>query len=354
MLLRSWATINITNLIENLKNIHSFSKKGIFAVVKADAYGHDAELVSKYISELDFVKKLCVATPLEGKQLRDIGIEKDIVVLGGILEEEKELFLKYRLTPVISTYEGLFTAKLSGIKKIHLKFDTGMNRLGFFEEDIDRIKSILNSFEVEGIMSHFPSADIDEDFTNHQIKRFRQIIDMLNIKPNHVHIQNSAATTLKCDFCTDIRIGLAMYGEKPVRDFPIQLKNVMSVFSKIVSVKNVKKGAKISYCGTFEAKENMRVAVVSFGYADGLPRIISNKGYVLIDGKRAKIVGNITMDMTMVDISYIDATVGQHVVIVGKSGKERISFSDIASLAQTIPYEVMCGISKRVKRVLER
>lgn len=351
MSFRSWANINITNLIQNLKNLHSFSKKDIFAVVKADAYGHDVRIVSKAVSNLDFVKKLCVATPFEGKELRDIGINKDILVLGGILEGEEDLFLKYGLTPVISTFESLILAKNKGIKKIHIKFDTGMHRLGFYDEDLSKIKSLLPSFEVEGVMSHFPSADTDQEFTKKQILKFYDVIDEMKIKPKHIHLQNSAGIVYDCERCTDIRVGLAMYGEKPFDNFPVQLKQVMTVHSKVISVKEIKKGSKVSYCGTFTCDRNIKAGVVAFGYADGLPRQLSNRGYVLVNGKKARIIGNVTMDMTVVDLSDVDVKVGEEVIIVGKQEDKEITFTDISNLVGTIPYEIMCGISKRVKRV---
>lgn len=353
MFLRSWATINIQNIIENLKNLHTFTKKGIFSVVKADAYGHDARIVSRAIQELKFVKKLCVATPLEGKELREVGVEKDILVLGGILPGEESLFTDYRLTPVISTYESLYLARQNKIRKIHLKFDTGMSRLGFYGEDIKTLRKLLSDFDVEGIMSHLSSADTDPEFTNRQMENFQDIVNYLNIPVEHIHLQNSAGILFPCDFCTDVRVGLSMYGEKPTHNFPLQLKGVMSVYAKIISVKDVKKGSKISYCGTFQAKEDMKVGVVSFGYADGLPRLLSNKGHILVGGKRARIVGNITMDMTMVDISQFNVKVGEEVIVVGESDEERITFTEIANLAGTIPYEIMCGISKRVVRVIK-
>lgn len=352
MFLRSWATVNITNLIENIKNIYSLTNKKMFAVVKADAYGHDSRIISRALSDIDFVEKLCVATPFEGKELREVGIDKDIVVLGGILKGEEDIFLKYNLTPVISSYEGLEIAKSSSIKRIHLKFDTGMNRLGFRKEDLKNIKRLISDFYVEGIMTHFPSADIDPNLTTRQIDEFRDILHQLRIDPRYIHIQNSAGIVYRCEYCTNVRVGLAMYGEKPYLNFPVKLKNVMSVYSKIISIKRVKKGEKISYCGSYVAQRDMNIGVVSFGYADGLPRALSNKGYLLINGKRANIVGNITMDMTMVDITDIDdVKVGDTVTIVGIDLGQSISFTDIANLSFTIPYEIMCGISKRVIRI---
>lgn len=351
MSFRSWAYINITNLIQNLENLYSFSKKGIFAVVKADAYGHDVGIVSRAISELEYVKKLCVATPVEGKELREFGIQKDILVLGGILEGEEEIFLRYNLIPVVSTFESLYLARKFGIKKIHIKFDTGMHRLGFYIEEIPKLKPLLSFFEVEGVMSHFPSADTDKNFTSKQINDFYTIIDELKTQPRHIHLQNSAGVVYSCERCTDIRVGLAMYGEKPCEDFPIDLKQVMSVHSKIISIKDIKKGSKVSYCGTYTASKDIKAGVVAFGYADGLPRLLSNRGHILVNGKKMRIIGNITMDMTVVDLSDTDAKVGDEVVIAGQQGDNKITFTDIANLSRTIPYEIMCGISKRVKRI---
>lgn len=303
---------------------------------------------------MPFVKILAVATAEEGKQLRENGIKKKILVLGGILKDEIDCFNKYNLIPVISDFESLNLIKHLKDKVIHLKFDTGMHRLGFYENEVDKVLQFIekNNIKTEGLMSHFPSADIDEEFTKRQIQNFKVIVDKLkNLNPKYIHLQNSAGLVYNCPYCNLVRIGLAMYGEKPFKDFPIKVENSMYVKSKLISVKNIKKGEKVSYCGTFKANKNMRIGIISFGYADGLPRALSNKGYVLINGKKAYIIGNITMDMTIVNLDGIDANVGDEVVIIGKQKNEEITFSDIANLTNTIPYEIMCGISKRVKRV---
>lgn len=231
-----------------------------------------------------------------------------------------------------------------------------MSRLGFYKKDINKIIDLVKSYEIkiEGLMSHFPSADIDKEFTLKQIEDFKSIVNLFRknkIYPEYIHIQNSAGLIYKCDFCNLVRVGLVLYGEKPFEDFPLNIKNIMYLKARLISIKNIKKGQKISYCGTFKAKKDMKAGIVSFGYADGLPRAVSNKGYVLIKGKKAYIIGNITMDMTIVDLTDIDAKIGDEVIIIGKSGKEEIKFSDIAKMSDTISYEIMCGISKRVKRI---
>ncbi len=356
---RSWAEIDLDRVDKNISAIFSFVRKDIFAVVKADAYGHGAVEIGKHLDKNPYVKKLCVATAQEGKELREAGISKDILVLGGILPEEISYFNRYNLTPVISDFKQLSLAKELQNRKIHIKFDTGMHRLGFYREDVKQITSVLkdNRFEVEGLMSHFPSADIDPLFTEKQIKTFKEIVDIFSregINPEYVHLQNSAGLVYQCDYCNAVRVGLALYGVKPLENLPVPLLTVMSVKAKLISKKHLKKGDKVSYCGTFQADREMEIGIVSFGYADGLPRALSNKGYFLINGKKAPIIGNITMDMTIVDLTDIPAKEGDVVLVIGKNGFKEISFNDVADMCETIPYEIMCRISKRVKRFVKQ
>ncbi len=358
MIYRSWAEIDINKLEKNVESIYRYINRYIFAVVKADAYGHGSIEISKHLESIPYVKKLCVATAEEGKELREAGIEKDILVLGGILEEELDYFDTYRLQPVVSDFSQLNLVKKLKNKRIHVKFDTGMHRLGFYKKDICSIVEIVKkySIEIEGIMSHFPSADIDRKLTENQIKKFKEILFILEskgIQPTYKHIQNSAGLIYDCPFCNAVRIGLTIYGEKPVPDFPVNIENVMSVKAKIISIKELRKGDKVSYCGTFTADKSMKAGIVSFGYADGLPRELSNRGYFLINGKKARIIGNVTMDMTIVDITDIDVKEGDTVVVIGESSGEKITFSDVANLCNTIPYEIMCRVSKRVKRIVK-
>ncbi|WP_456400097.1 alanine racemase [Persephonella sp.] len=358
MLHRSWAEIDSKRLLENSKNIFNYVKKDILAVVKADAYGHGSVVVSKIFENLDYVKKLCVATSEEGKELREEGITKDILVLGGLLKEELDQFLEYRLQPVISDFSQLELIPDEFSIPIHLKFDTGMNRLGFNISELEKVLYLIKKkkIKIEGLMSHFPSADVDEELTESQIKKFKKIVDTFSknsISPKYIHIQNSAGLIYECSYCNSVRIGISLYGEKPMEKFPISVKTVMSVKSKLISIKSLKKGDKVSYGGTFTADKNMKIGIVAFGYADGLPRNLSNKGYFIINNKRAKILGNVTMDMTIVDLSDIqNVNIGDDVLIIGKNGSEEISFNDLANLCETIPYEIMCRISKRVKRII--
>ncbi|WP_457636055.1 alanine racemase [Persephonella sp.] len=353
---RSWAEISRDRLIHNVKTIYSSINKQIFAVVKADAYGHGALKISKILQEIPYVKYLCVATAEEGKELREKGIKKDILVLGGILRDEIKCFKEYSLVPVVSDFEQLKIVKENNIQKIHIKIDTGMHRLGFLPDEVEDLTKKINGLKVEGLMSHFPSADTDPEFTQKQITEFEKVVKKFRsygIDPEYVHLQNSAGLMYDCNYCNAVRIGISIYGEKPSDSFNIPVKTVMSVRSKIITVKEIKKGQTVSYGGRFKADRDMKIGVVAFGYADGLPRELSNRGYFLINDRKVQIVGTVTMDMTIVDLTDIeDVKPMDTVTIVGKDGKNEIYFDDIAKMCRTIPYEIMCRISKRVRRVI--
>jgi alanine racemase len=359
LLYRSWAELDLKKLHNNVQTIFDYIKKDIFAVVKADAYGHGAVSVSKFLDRFPFVKKLCVATALEGRELREAGIKKDILVLGGLFREEIDIFNEYNLTPVISDFNQLENLYYLQDKGFHINFDTGMHRLGFYKDDIYKIIEKLknNGIILEGIMSHFPSADVDEEFTEYQILEFKKIVNKFKsngIGIKYIHLQNSAGLVYNCDICNAVRIGLAIYGEKPAENYPLNLQNIMTVKAKVISVKNLKKGDKVSYCGTFTAPKDMKIAIVSFGYADGLPRFLSNKGKFIINDEFVDIIGNVTMDMTIVDVSNLkNIKVDDEVIIIGKSENREITFGDVADLSNTISYEIMCRISKRVKRLIK-
>ncbi|WP_457627871.1 alanine racemase [Persephonella sp.] len=354
---RSWAEVDKDRLVHNVKSIHSRVNKDIFAVVKADAYGHGAAEVSKILQGLKSVRYLCVATAEEGRELREAGINSDVLVLGGILPEEVDIFSSYNLVPVVSDFDQLRLAINNRIKKVHLKFDTGMHRLGFYPGQLDEIIKIASGrIHIEGIMSHFPSADTDPEYTQKQITAFGKIVkqaEKYGIKPRYIHLQNSAGLEYRCDFCNSVRIGISIYGEKPSKSFSIPVKTVMSVKAKVITVKQLKKGERVSYGGTFRAPADMKIAVVAFGYADGLPRALSNRGYFLFKDRKIRIIGNVTMDMTIVDVTGLeDIKPDDTVTVIGRDREKEIYFEEVASLCNTIPYEIMCRISKRVKRVI--
>lgn len=333
---RAELRINSKNLTENVKALHRFSQKPLIAVVKANAYGVGAVEVSSILDKLEEVSALAVACVEEGVELRKAGIKKKILVLGGVLKGEEKAFVEYALTPVVSHIEHL--KALEGINiPIQVKYDTGMGRLGFLEE-------VIRDERIEGVLSHF-SSPLDEDFSKLQIERFSQFVKHYkNLK--YVHMESSAGIVYRIPFTTHIRIGLALYGEKPMQNYPVELKPALELRAKIISVKTLPAGFPVSYSRTYITDKPTKVGVVAFGYADGLMKSLSNKASLCYKGKKAKILGNITMDMTMVDLSDTDAQVGDWIEIVG----EGQSFTDLARLAGTIPYELMTNLSGRIRR----
>ncbi len=335
---RAELRIKVENLVENVKSLCGFSQKPIIAVVKADAYGVGAMQVCSVLEGLKEVSAFAVACVEEGIELRKAGTKKKILVLGGVLKGEERAFVEYALTPVVSHREHLKV--LEGIDiPIQVKYDTGMGRLGFLEE-------LVKDPRVEGVLSHL-SSPLDEDHSRLQIERFQRITKHYqNLK--YVHMESSAGVIYHIPFTTHIRIGLALYGEKPMPNYPVELKPVLELRAKLLSVKTLPTGFPVSYSKSYITDKPTRVGVVAFGYADGLMKSLSGKANLFYRGKPLRILGNITMDMTMVDLTNTDAKVGDWVEIVGQNQ----SFTDLAKLAGTIPYELMTNLSSRIRRVV--
>ncbi|HAV39753.1 MAG: alanine racemase [Aquificota bacterium] len=333
---RAVLSIRSQNIKENLVNLLRYTGKPIIAVVKANAYGIGAIYVSSILENFDEVSAFAVACVEEGIELRRAGIKKKILVLGGVLKGEAKAFLEYNLTPVVSHWEHL--KALEGLNvPIQVKYDTGMGRLGFLEE-------LVEDERVEGVLSHL-SSPLDRDFSSLQIEKFEKIVKRYS-NLRYIHMESSAGVVYRIPFTTHIRVGLALYGEKPMQDYPIELKRAIELKARIISIKDLPAGFPISYSRTYITEKPTRVGVVAFGYADGLMKSLSNKAYLYYQGKPIKILGNITMDMTMVDLTGTEAKVGDWVEIVG----ENQSFTDLAKLAGTIPYELMTNLSSRIRR----
>ncbi|MCS7171594.1 MAG: alanine racemase, partial [Aquificaceae bacterium] len=297
---RAAILIRKEGIIGNVNALVGFSKKPLIAVVKADAYGIGAVHVGSILDEVNAVSTLAVACVEEGVELRKAGIKKKILVLGGVLKGEEKALVEYSLTPVVSHREHL--KALEGIHiPIQVKYDTGMGRLGFLEE-------LVQDSRIEGVLSHL-SSPLDEGFSMLQIKRFEDIVKRYGKLP-YIHIESSAGVLYRVPFTTHLRVGLALYGEKPVQDYPLELKRTIELKARIISVKILPKDCPISYSRTYITKKPTKVGVVAFGYADGLMKCLSNKASLYYKVRAVKIIGNITMDMTMVDLTNTDAEVG--------------------------------------------
>lgn len=360
-----WVEINLSAIKENIRQIKSLVKVGTkcCAIVKADGYGHGAIAVARAVLDAG-ADYLAVAILDEAIELREAGFTVPILILGYTPAYQMPLVLAYNVQPTVCTLETAralsVAAQAVNIRaKIHVKIDTGMGRIGVRPEDVgsfaEKVVQLPN-MQIEGVYSHFAQADeLDKSFANLQYQRFTAAIKALadrNIFPPICHIAASAALIdLPETHCDMVRMGIIQYGVWPseVVTRRIILQPVMKFKCEVAFIKEVLAGTPISYGCTYKTKHVARIATLPVGYADGWNRLLSNKGHVLIHGKLAPIVGRICMDQCMVDVTDIpDVNVGEEVVLFGEP---QVPIENVAKLVQTIPYEVMCAISKRVPRV---
>jgi alanine racemase len=337
----------------------------LLAVVKADAYGHGAIPVSLKLEKLG-VEYLGVAIPEEGVELRKGGVKAPILVLGSIYGEEVDQFFRFRLTPVIFGTDSFKLLSREAERrrrkvKVHLKVDTGMGRLGVplnLWPDFLREVKRLSKIEIEGILSHFSMTHEEEDYTHNQWRSFQRAVTIageMGISPKYLHMASSATLTAFPMYTAKlVRPGIMLYGSYPSPRFQnlIPLKPVMTLKTQIHFLKRVPPKTRISYGGIFTAERESLIATLPIGYADGYSHRLSNHGEVLIHGRRAPVVGKVCMDFIMVDVTDIPhVSVGDEVILIGKQGREQITAEEIAEKINSIPYEVLCLIGKRVPRI---
>jgi len=334
----------------------------ILVTVKADAYGHGILEVSKRLSVCK-VDYLGVASVDEAIFLRKAGIDLPILVMGMIFAHQAKAVLDYNLTQTICSYEvaealNRIAVRCNRKAYVHIKVDTGMGRLGVaVNEAEDFVKRVnkLRYLYIEGIFTHFPCADNDERFTKGQIRKFSRLVDNLarqGIDIPFKHAANSMGVLgYREGHFNLIRPGLIVYGLYPKERLNIKLKPVLSLKSKVVFLKSVKKGTPLSYGHTYVTGRDTTIATVPIGYADGYSRHLSNKASVLIKNKCFPVVGTICMDQILVDTGKAGIKIGDEVILIGSHAGKRISAEEIAYLSGTIPYEVVCQIGQRVPRV---
>lgn len=355
---RAWAEIDLRALKNNLAYSRKFLNGSVMAVVKAGAYGHGLEEIARTLStqEIEFFG---VANVGEARRIRDAGVATRIYLLGATWHEEREEIVAREWTPCISSIREAqhfndLAAAQAKILKVHLAVDTGMGRGGFVVNHLPetlRQLECLPHLEIEGIGSHLPSADEDEAFTVKQFSRFQEIIDSLG-GPSRFkwrHLANSAGLLgYAPGLCNLSRPGLMLYGVSPLPQFQENLATVMSLKSRVTLVRTLPAGHGVSYGRQFVTTQPTRVATVGIGYGDGYPRQVSGKGAeVWIRGKRLPILGRITMDQMMVDVtSAEEIQEGDEVELFGPN----IPIMEIADKAETIVWEILTGITPRVLR----
>ncbi|MGE5446601.1 MAG: alanine racemase [Ignavibacteriales bacterium] len=357
----TWAEINLDSLKSNFLRTKRIvgNNVGVISIVKADAYGHGAVAVGKALIEYGS-DMLGVATVEEALELRESRIHASITLLGGIQPEEAESTVKNDLTPSLFSLHSAYAInkyaeKMGKRVKYHLKVDTGMNRLGVDSGEICDFLNQLSSFknlEMEGVFTHFANADGEfRDSTLNQISSFRAILSLINqvgFSPKYIHSANSAAIQRFHESHMNlVRPGIMLYGSGRIGN--CDLKPVMSLKTRIIQVKRIPSGTPVSYGGTFVAAKPTVIATLPIGYADGYMRRLSNRARVSIRGATAPVVGTVCMDLIMIDVTEVPGVgIGDEVVIFGD---DLVSVEDVARWANTISYEILSTIGKRVRRL---
>jgi alanine racemase len=339
------------------------------AAVKADAYGHGAVACARRLQK-EGVDWFGVALPEEGVALREAGITRRILCLGGLWEGQQDACLQQNLTPVVYRLDMIESLDRAArdvgiIADVHVKIDTGMGRLGVQFDEVPEFGEALRSFpniRVEGLMTHLAAADEQDrdDFTKDQLKQFQQAVRLFRergFNPSLIHAANSAATFAFPESRDKlVRPGGALYGF--VRDvFPDDiaappLRPVMSVHSRIMLLKKVTKGKKLGYGCTFETARDSIIATIPIGYDDGYRRGLSSRGRVIVRGRFAPVVGRVSMDLTLVDVTDVQGVrLNDQVILIGRDGDLSITAEEIGEIIGSISYEVTCGISHRVPRL---
>jgi len=360
----TWAEINLANLEYNLNQVRIRLNPGtkVMVTVKADAYGHGLIPVARRLvsAKVDF---LGVASIDEGIKLRQAKIEIPILILGLILKKDLEPVFKYRLRPTVCDLElaaalNQRAAALGLRQAVHIKVDTGMGRVGVLHEDaillIRKIQRLPN-INIEGLFTHFAFADMNQAFTRYQILLFNRLIQRLQELGLDIPLKHAANSMGVLDYKEGhfnmVRPGLVIYGLHPKEDLGIPLKPVLSLKTRIVFIRSLPKGYGISYGHAYVTQKATKIAILPIGYGDGYPRNLSNLASVLIKGRRFKICGRICMDQMMVDLGNLAVKPGEEVVLIGRQAKFKITAEELAVLAGTIPYEIVCGLGSRIPRL---
>ena len=364
------ADIDLDAVLYNFESMKANIRPGckITAVIKADGYGHGSVQIAELMEPYDYMWAYAVAAADEAFRLRRAGIRKPIMLLGYTFDEFYEDLIRenvricvFDYDTAISVSDAAFAAKKKAL--IHIALDTGMSRIGFRDNDASVAEIVkiakLPNIQIEGLFTHFARADeVSIEPAVRQLERydaFAEKVKKAGVDISIHHVSNSAAIIRLREANKDmVRAGITVYGLMPSADVEtdiVPLKPVMSLISHISYVKDIEAGDEVSYGGTFKAEKTMRVATIPAGYADGYPRLLSGKGYVLIKGRKAPILGRVCMDQFMVDVTDIEgAARGDEVVLLGKQGDERITAEELGDLSGRFNYELVCDISKRVPR----
>jgi alanine racemase len=361
------AEINLTHLRQNLQRLQRRTAAPVWCVLKADAYGHGSKACARTLERAG-AAGVCVALLEEGMELRHAGVTLPILVMGGYYGRAYSELLAHHLTPVM--YDaGQIEALAAEVRyrgcdpiPVHVKVDTGMGRLGIMPKELGAVVSTLGRYpevHLQGLMTHFACADSDVDSVKEQLRLFEEVTAELAARGVRARVRHAANTAamLRCEssHLDLVRPGIGLFGVEPARGVAPELKPVMRVVSTVIAVRELERGQSVGYGATWRASRPSRVATIPMGYADGLARTTSNKGHMLVRGKRVPIVGAVSMDMTTLDVTEIPGiAIGDEVTALGSQsgplGEDIITATERANVQGTIAWEILTGLSRRVPR----
>ena len=374
---RIYAEVDLDAIISNLEHMKAniAPETTIMAVIKTDGYGHGAVPIAKELEDIEYLSGFAVATAEEAFILRQAGIQKSILILGYTFPYSYERLIREEIRMTVFRQDTLKELSQSvrllrekgeqKTAKVHIKVDTGMSRIGIRanEEGISFVKEAFETegIEIEGIFTHFARADeYDKSFAQNQLMEFEEFIKKIRLETGKEipirHCSNSAGIIEIPRANMDmVRAGIILYGLWPsdqVEQNIVKLTPALSLYSQIVYVKEIEAGTPVSYGGTFTTPSQMRIATIPVGYGDGYPRGLSGKGYVLVRGQKAPVLGRVCMDQFMIDVTDIpDAAQGDKVTLIGREGQEMITVEMLGELSGRFNYELVCDLGKRIPRV---
>jgi len=346
---RAWVEVDLGALLRNGTALMERAGVPLLPMVKANAYGLGAVRVARTLQRLD-PWGFGVATIAEGEELRRADVEGPIVVFTPLLAGEFDAALRADLTPTLGSHAAVSQWMLTR-RPWQLSVDTGMSRSGVPWNEVSALHDVILEHPPQGAFTHFHSSERDDITRDEQERRFAAALACLPVKPAMLHAENSAAVEHRAPSPWNvIRPGMFLYGVGSGHHAAIQPDPVLSVRARVIDVRRVPQGDTVSYDGTYRAASDRRVATMAVGYADGYPRALSNRGAVLIHGRRAPVVGLVTMDMTMIDVTDVQCELGDEATLIGTDGLDRITVADVATAANKSPYELLTGLNGRMPR----
>jgi alanine racemase len=348
---RAWVDIDLGALLRNGEALAKHARVPLLPMVKADGYGLGAMPVVRTLSTLD-PYGFGVATVNEGRELRDASVTHPVIVFTPLLPVELPRLREANLIPTLSTATGIAAWIECGGGPWHLAIDTGLSRAGVRWDSVGEIADTLRRFPPDGAFTHFHSPELDDGSIETQEQRFREAIAALPTRPTLLHCDSSAAISRRSpSFWNVVRPGVFLYGVGSGSGAALQPEPVVHLRARIVELHDLHVGESVGYDATWRAARPSRVATLAVGYADGLHKAMGNRAEALVHGRRVPVIGGVMMDMTMIDVTDVTCTVGEHATLIGADGGDLLSVESVAERAGLSPYEVLTGLRQRITRI---